>query len=37
MKLSQSQKGEEFLKSYPNQKFTSREIAEAIIQLFPED
>lgn len=37
MKLSQSQKVVEFLKSYPNQKFTSREIAEAIIQLFPED
>ena len=37
MKLSQSQKVAEFLKSNPNQKFTSREIAEAIIKLFPED
>jgi len=37
MKLSQTQKVAEFLKSHPNQKFTSREIAEAIIQLFPED
>lgn len=37
MKLSQSQKVAEFLKSNQNQKFTSREIAEAIIKLFPED
>ena len=37
MKLSQPQKVAEFLKSQPNQKFTSREIAEAIINQYPED
>lgn len=37
MKLSQPQKVAEFLKSEPNQKFTSREIAEAIINKYPED
>ncbi|WP_250852381.1 hypothetical protein [Acinetobacter sp. ANC 5414] len=37
MKLSQPQKVAEFLKTHPNQKFNSREIAEAIIQIYPED
>ncbi|MCL6235246.1 HrgA protein [Acinetobacter sp. ANC 5579] len=37
MKLSQPQKVAEFLKAHPNQKFNSREIAEAIIKIYPED
>ncbi|OTG80420.1 HrgA protein [Acinetobacter sp. ANC 4558] len=37
MKLSQNQKVTEFLKSNLDQKFTAREIAEAIIKIYPED
>ncbi|MGX2712808.1 COG2958 family protein [Acinetobacter baumannii] len=36
-KLSQTQKVAEFLKTYPNKKFNAREIAESIIQKYPED
>lgn len=36
-KLSQTQKVVEFLKLNPNKKFNAREIAESIIQLYPED
>lgn len=36
-KLSQTQKVAEFLKTYPNKKFNAREIAEFIIQKYPED
>ncbi|WP_239795208.1 COG2958 family protein [Acinetobacter baumannii] len=36
-KLSQTQKVAEFLKTYPNKKFNTREIAESIIQKYPED
>ncbi|MFN4318017.1 COG2958 family protein [Acinetobacter parvus] len=36
-KLSQTQKVVEFLKFNPNKKFNAREIAESIIQLYPED
>ncbi|MCA4798953.1 MULTISPECIES: COG2958 family protein [Acinetobacter] len=37
MKLSQPQKIVAFLKSNPNQKFTARKIAEAILNLYPQD
>ena len=37
MKLSQPQKIVAFLKSNPNQKFTARKIAEAILNLCPQD
>nr|WP_257222320.1 HrgA protein [Acinetobacter sp. YH12120] len=37
MKLSQLQKIVAFLKSNPNQKFTARKIAEAILNLYPQD
>jgi hypothetical protein len=36
-KLSQTQKVAEFLKTNPNKKFNAREIAESIIQRYPED
>ncbi|ARG15593.1 HrgA protein [Acinetobacter nosocomialis] len=36
-KLSQTQKVAEFLKTYPNKKFNARDIAEFIIQKYPED
>ncbi len=37
MKLSQPQKVAEFLKSNPNKKFTAREIAQAITQIYIDD
>lgn len=37
MKLSQPQKATEFLKAHPNQKFTAREIAKNITQIYPID
>ncbi|WP_371971087.1 COG2958 family protein [Acinetobacter sp. AL9] len=37
IKLSQPQKIVAFLKSNPNQKFTARKIAEAILNLYPQD
>lgn len=36
-KLSQSQKIVELLKANPNQKFTARQIADKIVQAYPED
>jgi hypothetical protein len=36
-KLSQSQKVVEFLKAHPDQHFTAREIAQAIVAQYPED
>lgn len=37
MKLSQSQKIVELLKANPNQRFNAREIAEKIVEAYPED
>ena len=36
-KLSQSQKIVELLKANPNQKFNARQIAEKIVEAYPED
>ena len=36
-RLSQSQKIVELLKEYPNQKFNARQIAEQIVESYPED
>ena len=36
-KLSQSKKILEFLKANPDQKFTARQLAEAIVSAYPED